>query len=131
MGFDTDRDLGYSATQGPEGGAYSALPVWAEFFKRAEEGVPQTPMPKPLDIMQCTNQGITDICLKGSEAVSEGGVDDGLVGDDGTVSGGASPSGSAPAGDASAQPSGDGQAPAPAPSKGNSSDTGTGSDDIF
>jgi len=131
MGFDTDRDLGYSATQGPEGGAYSALPVWAEFFKRAEEGVPQTPMPKPLDIMQCTNQGITDICLKGSEAVSEGGVDDGLVGDDGTVSGGASPSGSAPAGDGSAQPSGDGQAPAPAPSKGNSSDTGTGSDDIF
>ncbi len=141
MGFDTDRDLGYSASQGPEGGAYSALPVWAEFFKRAEEGVPETPMPRPLDVIQCTNQDITDICLKGSSAISEGSVDDGLVsdGDDGTVNdGNTAPSDNNPDGAAPSAQGGDqnkqssGAAPSDkATDKGNSSDTGTGSEDIF
>ena len=141
MGFDTDRDLGYSASQGPEGGAYSALPVWAEFFKRAEEGVPETQMPRPLDVIQCTNQDITDICLKGSSAISEGSVDDGLVsdGDDGTVNdGNTAPSDNNPDGAAPSAQGGDqnkqssGAAPSDkATDKGNSSDTGTGSEDIF
>lgn len=74
MGFDTDRDLGWSASQGPEGGAYSALPVWAEFFKLAQKDVPDADLAKPLDVMRCSNEGITDLCLKGSSAISEASV---------------------------------------------------------
>jgi penicillin-binding protein 1A len=127
MGFDTDRDLGYSYSHGPEGGAYSALPVWAEFFKRAEKGVPEEPLPKPADVMQCSNNGITDICLKGSSAVSEAAVDDGLV-DDGLVDDGA---GTGTEGAANGSTPDAGGQSAPAPAGGNSSNTGTGSDDIF
>lgn len=105
MGFDTDRDLGYSASQGPEGGAYSALPVWAEFFRLAQHGVPEQNMDKPADVKQCSNDGISDLCLKGSQAISESGA-------------------------ASAPEEGAGEDGAPAQG-GNSSDTGTGSDDIF
>lgn len=70
MGFDTDRDLGYSA-QGPEGGAYSALPVWAEFIKRSQQKVPQDPLPMPSGIFKCSNEGITDLCLKGGTSLSQ------------------------------------------------------------
>ena len=70
MGFDTDRDLGYSA-QGPEGGAYSALPVWGEFIKRSQKGVAQDDLPKPADVFKCSNEGISDYCLKGASAVTQ------------------------------------------------------------
>ncbi|MCI6797160.1 MAG: PBP1A family penicillin-binding protein [Succinatimonas sp.] len=70
MGFDTDRDLGHSAA-GPEGGAYSALPVWAEFIKRSQNGKTQDPLPKPAEVSQCMNEGISDYCLTGSQAISE------------------------------------------------------------
>ncbi|MCR5084258.1 MAG: PBP1A family penicillin-binding protein [Succinivibrionaceae bacterium] len=67
LGFDTDRDLGYSRTKGPEGGAYSALPIWGEFMKRALEGTPESPLIKPQDgVYACTYNGITDLCVQGA-----------------------------------------------------------------
>lgn len=70
MGFDTDRDLGYSVTAGPEGGAYSALPIWAEFIRQAQKGVPEAPLPIPEGLSKCTNNGVTDWCLPDSISVS-------------------------------------------------------------
>lgn len=75
MGFDTDRDLGHSPS-GPEGGAYSALPVWAEFIKLSQQGTPNRDLIKPAGVMQCTNEGITDLCLKGSQAISQASSED-------------------------------------------------------
>lgn len=72
MGFDTDRDLGWSRTQGPEGGAYSALPIWAEFIKTAQKDVPEALLVKPEEVKSCTNEGISDLCLAGSSAIKEG-----------------------------------------------------------
>ncbi|MBQ9274703.1 MAG: PBP1A family penicillin-binding protein [Succinivibrio sp.] len=71
MGFDTDRDLGYSRSKGPEGGAYSALPIWAEFIKRAQNGVPEAPLLKPEDLGTCSNSGIVDLCIKGTKAIAD------------------------------------------------------------
>ena len=71
MGFDTDRDLGWSRTQGPEGGAYSALPVWAEFVKVAEKGKDNAPLPVPNGLSKCSNNGITDWCILGGTSISE------------------------------------------------------------
>ncbi|MCR5536041.1 MAG: PBP1A family penicillin-binding protein [Succinivibrio sp.] len=70
MGFDTDRNLGWSRAQGPEGGAYSALPIWAEFIKKAQQGVPEAPLPMPEGLAKCTNNGVTDWCLPRSSSVS-------------------------------------------------------------
>ena len=76
MGFDTDRDLGWSRTQGPEGGAYSALPIWARFIKITEEGKPAAPLPIPEGLGKCTNAGITDWCISGGTSISETGVEE-------------------------------------------------------
>lgn len=76
MGFDTDRDLGWSRTQGPEGGAYSALPIWARFIKITEVGKPAAPLPIPEGLGKCTNAGITDWCISGGTSISETGVEE-------------------------------------------------------
>ncbi len=72
MGFDSDRDLGYSRTQGPEGGAYSALPIWAEFIKISQDGKPQDPSPIPEDLTKCSNGMATDWCIRGGNTIMEG-----------------------------------------------------------
>ena len=74
MGFDTDRDLGYSRFTGPEGGAYSALPIWAQFVKIAEEGQPMAELPVPEGLYKCSNGGLTDWCIAGSSSISQGGT---------------------------------------------------------
>lgn len=71
MGFDSDRDLGWSRTQGPEGGAYSALPIWAEFIKLSQEGTAPAPIPVPAGLEKCSNNGITDWCIRGGTTISE------------------------------------------------------------
>lgn len=80
MGFDSDRDLGYSRFQGPEGGAYSALPIWAQFVKVSEEDQPMAELPVPEGIYKCSNEGITDWCIKGATSISQ----DGAAGDEST-----------------------------------------------
>ena len=70
MGFDTDRDLGWSRTS-PEGGAYTALPIWAEFFKRAQHGVPPAEIIRPKNLSTCTSpEGIKDLCLVNGRSLS-------------------------------------------------------------
>ena len=71
MGFDTDRDLGWSRSQGPEGGAYSALPIWYTFIKAAQEGKPSAPLPIPEGLGKCSNNGIVDWCINGGTSISE------------------------------------------------------------
>ena len=79
MGFDSDRDLGWSRTQGPEGGAYSALPIWAEFIKLSQAGTPPAPIPVPAGLEKCSNHGISDWCIRGGTTISETDVgDDGV-----------------------------------------------------
>lgn len=75
MGFDTDRDLGYSRTQGPEGGAYSALPIWAEYVKLTQHELADKPLPVPQGINKCTNANITDWCVKNGTSISDGNQD--------------------------------------------------------
>ncbi|MGN0902238.1 MAG: penicillin-binding protein 1A, partial [Succinivibrio sp.] len=71
MGFDTDRDLGWSRSQGPEGGAYSALPIWAEFIKLTQKDLPPSPMPVPEGLGKCSNNGLVDWCISGGSSLSE------------------------------------------------------------
>lgn len=69
MGFDTDRNLGWSRVS-PEGGAYTALPIWAEFFKLAQAGVPNANLIRPQDLKTCTSsEGATDLCLIGGSSI--------------------------------------------------------------
>ena len=75
MGFDSDRDLGWSRTQGPEGGAYSALPIWAEFIKISQQGTAPAPIPVPAGLEKCSNHGITDWCIRGGTTISESDVE--------------------------------------------------------
>ena len=71
MGFDTDRDLGWSRASA-EGGAYTALPIWAYFFKLAQEGVASSPIAKPEGIYTCTSpEGASDLCFTGGKIQSE------------------------------------------------------------
>lgn len=70
MGFDTDRDLGWSRTS-PEGGAYTALPIWAEFFKRAQQGVPPAELIRPQNLSSCISpEGIKDLCLLNGRSIT-------------------------------------------------------------
>ncbi len=72
MGFDNNRDLGYSRTSGPEGGAYSALPIFAEFFKRAQEGNESSPLIRPSDVIRRPNQyGLSDWVLLNSAIIED------------------------------------------------------------
>ena len=69
VGFDTSRNLGYARGISPEGGAYTALPIFAQFFKSAQEGVANSPIIKPLSIKYTTNEGITDLATENTKVV--------------------------------------------------------------
>ncbi|MDO5352751.1 MAG: PBP1A family penicillin-binding protein [Succinatimonas sp.] len=70
MGFDTDRNLGWSRIS-PEGGAYTALPIWAEFFKRAQQGIPSAEIIRPKNVSNCTSpEGANDLCLLNGKNLS-------------------------------------------------------------
>lgn len=72
VGFDNERDLGYSRTRGSESGSATALPIFADFFKKAQEGVPSSPIPKPSGLGYSTNRGITEPTLPGMHIIDEG-----------------------------------------------------------
>lgn len=74
MGFDNSRNLGYSRTKGPEGGAYSALPIFTEYFKRAQppKVVPPAPIPRPEGVSMARNEyGLSDYVLGNSRTVTD------------------------------------------------------------
>ncbi len=74
VGFDNARDLGYSRTKGSEGGAYTALPIFTEYFKRAQpkDSVPPAIIEKPDDVYRATNSyGISDYVLADSTTVQD------------------------------------------------------------
>lgn len=72
VGFDNDRDLGYSRTKGSESGSATALPIFADFFKSAQEGVPSSPIPKPAGMTWVTNRGISEPAIPGMRVVDNG-----------------------------------------------------------
>lgn len=72
MGFDNDRNLGYSVTQGPEGGAYSALPIFAEFIKKSQQNMPEIMYKKPDEVLVRTYNGISDYVLENSYNLASG-----------------------------------------------------------
>lgn len=74
VGFDNNRDLGYSRTKGPEGGAYTALPIFTEYFKRAQpaDTVPPALIEKPEDVYRSANSyGLHDYVLPGSTTIQD------------------------------------------------------------
>lgn len=73
IGFDDDRNLGYSLTAGPEGGAYSALPIFAQYMKGSQEGNPMTAFVKPDDVFMRSSNGVSDFVLSNSSAVNDSG----------------------------------------------------------
>lgn len=73
VGFDDDRNLGYAQNISPEGGAYTALPIFAEFIKRAQEGVPSSRPARPATIKYTTNAGITDLATTNTYVIAEDG----------------------------------------------------------
>lgn len=91
VGFDNDRNLGYSRTKGSESGAATALPIFADFFKEAQNGVESAPIPKPAGLTWITNRGITEPAIPGMRVVDNGhsaasvknvGIDSSTVSDD-------------------------------------------------
>ena len=94
MGFDNDRDLGYSRIRGSEGGSATALPVFAEFFKNAQNGVESAPIPRPAGLVSTYNRGITEPALPGMRIIDDGaaatsventGIDSSNVTDEGSI----------------------------------------------
>lgn len=71
VGFDNSRNLGYSRTKGFEGGAYTALPIFSYFFKDAQEGVENSPIPRPQGLTMRKNATLVDYSLENSEFVNE------------------------------------------------------------
>lgn len=72
MGFDNDRDLGYSRIRGSEGGSATALPVFADFFKNAQNGVESTPIPRPNGLVSTRNRGIVEPALPSMRIIDDG-----------------------------------------------------------
>lgn len=94
VGFDNDRDLGYSRIRGSEGGSATALPVFAEFFKNAQNGVESAPIPRPAGLVSTYNRGITEPALPGMRIIDDGaaatsventGIDSSNVTDEGSI----------------------------------------------
>lgn len=74
VGFDNERHLGYSRTKGSEGGAYTALPIFTEYFKRAQpaDTVPAAVLPMPEGVSRAANSyGLTDYVLPDSTTIQD------------------------------------------------------------
>ena len=76
IGFDNDRNLGYSLSQGPEGGAYSALPIFAQYIRTSQADNPQTEIERPSDVFTRTSNGISDFVLSSSTVVNDASADE-------------------------------------------------------
>lgn len=72
VGFDNDRDLGYSRVKGSESGSATALPIFANFFKKAQDGVESAPIPRPGTIVWSSNRGISEPAIRGMVVIDDG-----------------------------------------------------------
>ena len=69
MGFDTDRNLGWSRV------SLKVVPIppcrfGLRFFKLAQAGVPNANLIRPQDLKTCTSsEGATDLCLIGGSSI--------------------------------------------------------------
>ncbi len=82
VGFDSDRNLGYSRVSGSEGGAYTALPIFTEYFKRAQpaDSVPPALLPVPKNVRRAANSyGLTDYVLPDSVTIQDNSADNSAV----------------------------------------------------
>lgn len=71
VGFDNDRDLGYARGMGSESGSATALPIFANFFRDAQNGVEEADIPRPAGLVSTRNRGITEPALPGMFVVDE------------------------------------------------------------
>lgn len=71
VGFDNDRNLGFAKPNHPEGGAYTAIPIFAQFFKEAQKDVPESNIQMPSDIIYTTNARVKDIAISNGRAINE------------------------------------------------------------
>lgn len=72
VGFDNDRNLGYSRLKGSESGGATALPVFSDFFKNAQQGVEDAQIPRPKGLTYTRNRDITEASLPGMMIIDEG-----------------------------------------------------------
>lgn len=72
VGFDNDRDLGYSRMRGSESGGATALPIFSYFFKRAQEGVESAPIPRPAGLSWTSNRGISEPAIPDMIVIDDG-----------------------------------------------------------
>lgn len=72
VGFDNDRDLGYTRGRGSESGSVTALPIFSSFFKKAQEGVESAQIPRPRGLSWTTNREITEPAIPGMIVIDDG-----------------------------------------------------------
>lgn len=72
VGFDNDRDLGYSRLRGSESGSATALPVFAEFFKNAQQGVESAFISAPRGIIYMRNRDQVEPAIPGMRIIDDG-----------------------------------------------------------
>lgn len=72
VGFDNDRDLGYTRSRGSESGGVTALPIFSSFFKKAQEGVESAQIPRPRGLTWTTNREITEPAIPGMIVIDDG-----------------------------------------------------------
>ena len=72
VGFDNDRDLGYTRGRGSESGGVTALPIFSSFFKKAQEGVESAQIPRPRGLSWTTNREITEPAIPGMIVIDDG-----------------------------------------------------------
>lgn len=72
VGFDNDRDLGYTRGRGSESGGVTALPIFASFFKKAQDGVESSQIPRPRGLSWTTNREITEPAIPGMIVIDDG-----------------------------------------------------------
>lgn len=72
VGFDNDRDLGYTRAIGSESGGATALPMFSNFFKRAQEGLPSADIPRPYGLTWTSNREIAEPAIPGMIVIDDG-----------------------------------------------------------
>lgn len=72
VGFDNDRDLGYTRARGSESGGVTALPIFSSFFKKAQEGEESAQIPRPRGLTWTTNREITEPAIPGMIVIDDG-----------------------------------------------------------
>lgn len=72
VGFDNDRDLGYTRTKGSESGGATALPIFASFFKNAQANVESAQIPRPKGLTWTSNRDISEPAIPGMIVIDDG-----------------------------------------------------------